>query len=56
MFGFEVNERVKLKNNEKYDEVIVLRNFVATTCYLVRADDGKEFAVDRNDLVKERLI
>lgn len=54
MFGFVPNERVKLKNNEKYDEVTIIRNFVATTCYLVRADDGKEFAVDRNDLVKER--
>ena len=52
MFGFYVGERVLIKNNEKYKEGIVLRNFIPTTCYLVRVEDGRELAIDRNDLVK----
>ena len=50
MFGFKANDRVILKHQNK--EATIIRNFVASTSYLVRTDDGKEFAVDRNDIIK----
>ena len=50
MFGFKANDRVILKRQNK--EATIIRNFVASTSYLVRTDDGKEFAVDRNDMIK----
>ena len=52
MFGFYVGEKVRIKNNEKYKEGIILRNFIPTTCYLVKVEDGREIAIDRNDLEK----
>ena len=50
MFGFKANDRVILKHQDK--EATIIRNFTATASYLVRTDDGKEFAVDRNDMIK----
>lgn len=50
MFGFKANDRVILKRRD--EEATIIRNFTATASYLVRTDDGEEFAVDRNDMIK----
>ena len=51
-FGIRINDRIKiLQTNEK---AVVIRNFVGTTCFLVKTEDGKEAVVDRNEIVKER--
>lgn len=52
MFGFKAGDKVMIKNNDKYDRGVIVRQFTASTSYLVRVHDGKEFAVDRNDLIK----
>ena len=52
MFGLYMGEKVKIKNNPKYKEGIILRNFIPTTCYLVKVEGGRELVIDRNDLEK----
>ena len=51
-FGIKVNDRIKILHTN--EEAVVIRNFVGTTCFLVKTDDGKETVVDRNEIVKER--
>lgn len=52
MFGFYAGEKVRILGNEKYKEGIILRNFIPTTCYLVKVEDGRELVIDRDDLEK----
>lgn len=54
MFGFDlrVNDKVKLINTN--EEATIIRNFIGTTCFLVKTKDGKEKVIDRNEIVKER--
>lgn len=50
MFGFYANDRVMIKDTG--EKATIIRNFIGTTCYLVKSDNGKEFAVDRNEITK----
>lgn len=50
MFGFKYGDRVFIKH--RGEEATIIRNFVATTAYLVRTDKGEEYSVDRNDMIK----
>lgn len=54
MFGFKAGDKVKLKNRVGYENevLVIVRQFVATTSYLVRDKNKNEFAVDRNEMVK----
>ena len=54
MFGFDIRVNDTIKILQTNEEAIIIRNFIGTTCFLVKTKDGKEIVVDRNEIVKER--
>lgn len=54
MLGFDIRVSDRVKILQTNEEAVVIRNFVGTTCFLVKTKDGRETVVDRNEIVKER--
>lgn len=54
MFGFDIRVNDTIKILQTNEEAVVIRNFIGTTCFLVKTNNGKEIIVDRNEIVKER--
>ena len=54
MLGFDIRVNDKIKILQTNEEAVVIRNFIGTTCFLVKTNSGKETVVDRNEIVKER--
>ena len=54
MFGFDIRVSDRVKILQTNEEAVIIRNFVGTTCFLVKTKDGRETVVDRNEIVKER--
>lgn len=54
MFGFDIRVNDIIKILQTNEEAVIIRNFIGTTCFLVKTKDGKETVVDRNEIVKER--
>lgn len=54
MFGFDIRVNDIIKILQTNEEAVIVRNFIGTTCFLVKTKDGRETVVDRNEIVKER--
>lgn len=54
MFGFDIRVNDTIKILQTNEEAVVIRNFIGTTCFLVKTNNGEEIVVDRNEIVKER--
>ena len=54
MLGFDIRVNDTIKILQTNEEAVVIRNFIGTTCFLVKTNNGKEIVVDRNEIVKER--
>lgn len=54
MFGFDIRVNDIIKILQTNEEAVIVRNFIGTTCFLVRTKNGRETVVDRNEIVKER--
>jgi hypothetical protein len=54
MFGFDIRVNDIIKILQTNEEAVIVRNFIGTTCFLVKTKDGREIVVDRNEIVKER--